>query len=107
MKKLPFPVFPPSSARIIFFCLLSIFCFQSKLYSQDWNNYQNIKSEGTIPNDFLKLSSQKYAEDRATINQNESYSTQKAKNAFYLSSNFNIDYVLSSGRVLFNDPVSQ
>lgn len=74
--------------------------------AQDFDNYQLLKSEGTIPKDFLLLSSEKFQADREQISEDEKRSTRKSKEEFLLGSNYMVDRLLTSGRVLFNDPVS-
>lgn len=74
--------------------------------AQDFNNYQLLKSQGTIPQDFLLLSTEKFETDREQISENEKRSTRKSKEEFFLGSNYMVNRLLTSGRVLFNDPVS-
>jgi hypothetical protein len=80
---------------------LSILC-----YGQDFNNYSPLISSGSLPEDFTILSSQKYEQDKQTISKTEKLRDRKAKDEFYLESNYIIDDILLSGKVLFNDPVS-
>lgn len=74
--------------------------------AQDFNNYKPLKSEGTIPSDFLLLTSEKFEAEKENISQNEKRATRKSKEEFLLGSNYMVDRLLTSGRVLFNDPVS-
>ena len=55
----------------------------------------------------MNVLEQKVAEDKVTINQDEKRSIRKKKEKFLLESNFIIDRLLVSGRVLFNDPISE
>jgi beta-barrel assembly-enhancing protease len=82
----------------IFFSMLS--------YGQDFNNYTPLSSSGALPQDFTVLSSKKYEQDKQTISKTDKLRDRKAKDEFYLQSNFIIDDILLSGKVLFNDPVS-
>jgi beta-barrel assembly-enhancing protease len=75
-------------------------------YGQDFNNYIPLKSSGTLPEDFTILSSKKYEHDKQTISKSDKLRDRKAKDEFYLESNYIIDDILLSGKVLFNDPVS-
>lgn len=75
-------------------------------YSQDFNQYQPMKSKGMIPEDFTKLSSEKYKSD-IDKHENDSLKIRKrVANDFYLESNFAIGDILSNGRILFNEPLS-
>ena len=72
----------------------------------DFNHFTPIQSSGKIPESFLKLSSAKVEEQKATqISGAENRKDLKAKEQFLLQSNFVVDEMLLSGRVLFNDPV--
>lgn len=68
-------------------------------------NHHPIQCQGQIPEDFLELSSEKYKNESATI-ETKSRAERKTKEEFYLESNFIIDGLLRSGKVLFNDPIS-
>ena len=68
--------------------------------SQQLSEFSGLKSQGQIPTDFLKTSTQKYKDDYAN-NENESLD----KN-FFLSTRFVIDQLLQSGKILFNEPLS-
>lgn len=71
----------------------------------DFNNYQTVLSQGSLPQEFATTSTEKYIENSKTITREDSRKTRKAKREFYLQSAFAIDNVLRSGRVLFNDPI--
>ncbi|MEO8149199.1 MAG: M48 family metallopeptidase [Bacteroidia bacterium] len=88
---------------VLLLCLLS-FC---KITAQDFkNDYQPLKSVNPIPKDFLQLSSEKFEADKQTISKEEKARIAKNKTEFLLSSNFSNDYLLASGKILFNDPVT-
>lgn len=72
---------------------------------QDFNDYQRLKSSGPIPEDFLLSSSEKYEQ---SINQISSIdkTDQEAEGQFYQESHYYINQLLLSGKVLFNDPLS-
>lgn len=75
--------------------------------AQDFDNYQNIECVGEIPQEFLTLSSFKVERQKTTeIDDASSRKERKSKEDFLLQSNFVIDNLLASGRVLFNDPVT-
>jgi predicted Zn-dependent protease len=72
----------------------------------DFENYSTLLSSGLVPDDFTTLSSEKYATDRGTISAAEKKRIRKTQEQFYLESNFAIDELLHSGRVIFGDPVT-
>lgn len=85
-----------------FVCIISIAAF-----SQDYDKGEYLKSMGNIPLDFTKLSSEKYQEQAEKINKNAKAKIKRSQRDFLLESNFLNDEVLTSGEVLFNDPLSQ
>ena len=90
--------------RLFFIPLLFVL---NQLGSQtiDFQNFRGLRSAGTVPEDFTKLSSEKFQEDRENIswgNNNE----RKDQETFLLESNFLMDDILHSGRVIFGDPVT-
>lgn len=70
------------------------------------DNYDPLKSTGEIPKDMLMKSSQKYELEKSTISKSDSKKDRKSKESFYLSANFEIDKMLLSGMVSFNDPIT-
>lgn len=91
----------------IILCLV-ILLGNTSAFSQVKISYQALRCAGQIPNDFLKLSSEKIQIDKSKISKkNISRSDKKLENEFALSSNFGIDEILFSGKVLYGDPLSQ
>lgn len=90
---------------IILFVLLILFL--SGAICQDFDNYKPIISSGYIPGDFTKLSKEKYLVSRNNIDNRQSHKIKRAKKEFLLKSNFEIDNILRSGLVTFNDPISK
>lgn len=89
---------------MLFLCL--VVCLGST--AQDFNNYKPLRSSGSIPKKFITTSTEKYnAEVHQNISRKDKRSVKKAKKQFFLESNFEIDELLLSGKVLFNDPVSR
>ncbi|MDQ3192669.1 MAG: M48 family metallopeptidase [Bacteroidota bacterium] len=90
--------------------LLSLFLTLaiSVCFSQDQNltQYKPIKSSGSIPHDFTTLSVDKFNHDKSEV-QGDKRAVRKTKEKFLLESNYLLDELLLSGRVLFNDPVSK
>lgn len=82
--------------------------------SQDFNNYEPISTRGKIPAEVLALSVDKYKAHKenwsATGNERENsdISTRKKERLeddFLLRSNYMVDMILRSGKVIFDHPV--
>jgi hypothetical protein len=87
--------------------LLFLFAFAVALAQDPLDNFKPLQSSGTIPADFLQLSSVKYEEEKATISRKEENFDKKAKRDFYLENSFRLRELLYSGKILFNDPVGE
>ena len=72
--------------------------------AQDLNNYKQVKSAGDLPRDFTKLTQTKVKEDIGTLN-DKSRGARKSKEQYMLEANYLIDELMSSGKVLVNDPL--
>ena len=95
-----------SKLRNILIGLTFVFCL-SNVNSQSKISYNALRCAGAIPSDFLKLSSDKVLIDKSKISKkNISRNDKKLENEFALSSNFGIDEILFSGKVLYGDPLS-
>lgn len=70
------------------------------------DTYETIKSSGEIPTDMIIKSSKKYEVEKSTISKDETKKNRKSIESFYLSTNFEIDKLLLSGMVSFNDPIT-
>ncbi len=69
--------------------------------------FTGLRSKGPIPEHFTTLSYEKYLKQLEKIKQNgDSHFDKKSRKAFYQSSNYWIDELMLSGKILFNDPVS-
>lgn len=75
------------------------------LFAQDFDHYQRLRSQGEIPAELLKPSSEKYRERVEAIKNDPDRSSRDARDKFLLQSSFMIDEMLLGGTVLFNDPV--
>jgi len=75
--------------------------------AQDIYKYIPLKSYGEIPKDFLELKAAKFKKEVAELDKSEKRRTRKTKEDYLLKSNYYVDDVLSSGRVVFNDPISR
>jgi len=85
--------------------VIAIALFSGTTSAQFETNYTPIQSKGQLPNDFTTLSSDKYEAEKGSL-KHEKGGAKKAKDQFLLESNFEIDDLLLSGRVVFNDPMS-
>lgn len=74
--------------------------------AQNYNQYESLKNEGAIPDEFIMTSTKKYQASLGELSNDKNKKTAKDKKAFLLESNFEIDDLLHSGLVLFNDPIT-
>ncbi len=88
--------------------LLSIaFLLPLWLHGQDLNNYKRLKAEGTIPLKFTQSSTEKYKADvQKSISKKDKRKERRLKQEFLLESNFILDELMLSGKILYNDPLS-
>jgi hypothetical protein len=70
------------------------------------DTYKTLQSTGEIPKDMIIKSSKKYEVEKSTIDKSETKKNRKSIESFYLSTNFEIDKLLLSGMVSFNDPIT-
>ncbi|MDX2248862.1 MAG: M48 family metallopeptidase [Bacteroidia bacterium] len=86
--------------------LCILFLLQNgQIFSQDFDHYKRLLPSGAIPKDFLLTPSEKYKQELPQL-EAESREERKAKVAFYQESFYYMNQLLLSGKVLFNDPVS-
>lgn len=89
--------------KYIFYILYFInlgFCWGQSL------QYTPLRCRGEIPNDFLELSSTKINKELSKLG-NENAKNKKYKKEFLISSNFSIDDILFSGKILYGDVLTQ
>jgi hypothetical protein len=84
----------------ILYCLVASGSLLSQQY--DVQQFQRLESYGTIPDDFLKLTTEKIDDYKSLYT--DQY--QKSKD-FIVKSYYNIDELLLSGRVAFGDPATE
>lgn len=77
------------------------------VYGQSVEEYNRLKAKGNIPQDFLLSSKEKFEKAIKTIENQEQKDTRQAKEDFYEESAHYVNQLLLSGKVLFNDPVSE
>jgi beta-barrel assembly-enhancing protease len=95
----------PLKRAIVLFILLS--AFLNKSFSQDFSNFDRLLSSGKLPEDFFKLSKEKFKQDLADEKKlAKHHYVNQAKENFLLVSNYILDDLLQSGKVIFNDPVT-
>jgi Zn-dependent protease with chaperone function len=87
--------------------LLMLGCSFQSTHGQDFDQYQLLRSQGEIPEELLKPSSEKYHERVEAMKKDPNRRTHAARDKFLLQSSFMIDEMLLGGTVLFNDPVGQ
>ena len=87
------------------FCLLFAFIFIKPTHSQNFDQYQRLLHTGSLPEDFLLSSTEKYQLKLDSLS-NENRSVRKVKEAFHQQNFYYINELLLSGKVLFNDPVT-
>ncbi len=89
------------TASLLVFILSSV---TAQVY--DFTSFAGLQSTGTIPQDFTKLSSIKFNEDKEAAGESDSKREKKDKEEFLLESNFLMDNILHSGHVVFGDQVT-
>lgn len=92
-----------------FFSSLLLFFLTIPLLAtaQQFENYNPLTAQNPILQEFITLSSKKYEQAKVQLDSIQGGKKAKeTKQDFLLESNFLVNQVLNSGRVLFNDPVS-
>lgn len=94
----------------VIFKLIFCFAFATNLVAQknpDFNNYQSLKCVGPIPEDFRMLSQEKYKNDvKEEVKNSKNHNVNSTKDEFLLETNYIVDELLLSGKVLFGDSVT-
>ncbi|HEY1040739.1 MAG TPA: M48 family metallopeptidase [Bacteroidia bacterium] len=76
---------------------------QTKQFDSD---YTPLMSSGVLPKIYTTSATEKANKDIATVKKEKDYRTKRAKENFYLISNFQMDQLLRSGKIMFNDSLS-
>jgi len=76
------------------------------LFAQDFDNYKPSISQSPLPDAFLTSSTQKY-EEAIKKDQATNGSLGKDRHKFHLETNFILDELLISGKLIFNDAMSK
>ncbi len=87
--------------------LLAFAPLRNHLQAQDYDRYQPIQCAGPIPEELRTSSSKKYAQELEALGDSATGKAGHARDNFLLQSNFVLDEMLLSGRVVFGDPVSE
>ncbi|MDH4473504.1 MAG: M48 family metallopeptidase [Fluviicola sp.] len=85
---------------------INILCFLCTLFAtaqQDFNNFQTLVAQGTIPDDFTKTTNEKILEDRGTRTGDLSTTQERI---FLEGIHQGIDQLLHSGSVIYGDEIS-
>ena len=70
-------------------------------------NYQPLESSGAIPKRFLALAAENYQRDAASISSTDKRYIRALKDDFFRKSNYSLNKLLLSGKVLYGDPITQ
>ncbi|MDP2386203.1 MAG: M48 family metallopeptidase [Bacteroidota bacterium] len=76
---------------------------QTKQFDSD---YLPLLSNGKLPKIYTTTATEKANKDIATVKKERNSTAKKAKENFYLISNFQMDQILRSGKIMFNDSLS-
>ncbi len=86
--------------------LFFFFNINIKAQTDDWNNYTYLKSEGNIPSGLLTSAYKKYQEEFPIKTISDKRKVALKKKNFYLKSNYALNSILESGRVVFGDELT-
>lgn len=91
------------SLRSLFFIGL---IYTVSVHGQNFDQYKTLTCSGTMPDDFRYLGSEKFHRELEILQSNGTGSSSAQRN-FALESSFAISELISSGRVLYGDPLSE
>ena len=86
--------------------LLLLWAGIAQAQSYDLNNFTPLKSVGPLPDDFTVKSSEKFQQDVSNV-EGSNKREQQDLESFLLESNFQIEDILHSGRILYGDPITE
>lgn len=93
--------------RLLFFLLL-FNTIGLSAFAQDFFDYHPLQAKGTIPQEFIKLSTEKFESAKGNIKkQGDKKKIAKEKERFYLQVNYALDELMNSGKVLFGDTLTR
>jgi hypothetical protein len=87
-----------------------LLCWASVVSAQDYNDFKPLEASGAIPPSFIQLGQDKYESQLEELKKEkleQKRYEKKAKKNFTLINSFEMKDFIFSGRVIFNDPLSQ
>lgn len=108
IQPISLPRLPLRWLRVAWLGLLLCCAFlpPTPLLAQDYDRYQPLQCMGPIPEELRIAASKKYEREVEALGDSARGKEGRARNNFLLQSNFVLDDMLLSGRVVFGDPVS-
>lgn len=88
---------------VLLFCLVLGGIAQTNQFDSD---YVPLLSNGKLPKIYTTTATEKANKDIASVKKERNSTAKKAKENFYLISNFQMDQILRSGKIMFNDSLS-
>ena len=88
-----------------FFLYIFLILSSSFVFAQNEEEHKPLTASGYIPEDIRKLSYDKFKDDLGNVDKKSA--DRKSTEEFLLMSNYRIDELLQSGKILFNDPISE
>ncbi len=82
------------------------FLWLGLLSGQDFDRYERLRATGTLPEDFILSTEEKYQFEMADLGWKETISEREMKAVFFQKSAYYLNQLLQSGKVLFNDELS-
>ena len=79
----------------------------SQTPAADFKQYQPLSSSGPIPKNFLVFATEGYEQEAATISNDDKRFVRGLKDDFFRRSNYSLNKILLSGKVLYGDPITQ
>jgi hypothetical protein len=86
------------------FCYITLFLMG---YSSAYAQYQPLQSKGKIPQDVLISADENYWKEVNRISKKEGNMRKKVQKQFYLNNAYELRELMTSGKILFGDSVSQ
>lgn len=87
--------------------LVALACLSFSLFAQNFDQYSLLKNEGAIPTAFTTSSTDKYEQEILNMEKEIRAREKKDQKQFYLETNFVIDDLLLSGKVLFGTELNK
>ncbi|AFM04476.1 Peptidase family M48 [Bernardetia litoralis DSM 6794] len=95
------------SILLIYFITITNYSYSQNNSTLNFENYESLKSKGSVPKDFLLSVSERYVSKNAAIEGEVDKKTAKTIDQFNFQSSFSLKQLLWSGNVIFGDEVSQ